>query len=196
MLPNAFSTLELGLGKTGLLDTLNETDFKGSTWFLPDNSAFSRLGPRINAFLFSSYGLKYLKPLLEYHVIPDRTLYSDAYYEPSSDSTELVGHSEGARRRGPPKGYFHIDLPTLLEDRSLDINIARYGRLIDIKINGFSSVKITDGIAKDGVVHVVSNVLIPPKKLSSGEFEEWNGEDELTEDNLMERLEPFVEYED
>ena len=49
-----------------------------------------------------------------------------------------------------------------------------------------------DGITKDGVLHVVSNVIIPPKKLGSGELSMYKGE-ELTIEDLKERLEPFVE---
>ena len=82
-------------------------------------------------------------------------------------------------------------MSTLLEDRSLSIDIARYGRIISIKINGFSSVTIEDGIAADGVIHVVSDVLIPPKNLG-GAQQQWEGE-ELTEEDLKERLMPFVD---
>jgi uncharacterized surface protein with fasciclin (FAS1) repeats len=42
-LPNVFSTLSLGLGKTGLLDTLASTAHEGGTFFAPTNSAFSKL---------------------------------------------------------------------------------------------------------------------------------------------------------
>ena len=69
--------------------------------------------------------------------------------------------------------------------------MGRYGRIISIKINGFSTVTIEDGIAKDGVIHVISNVLIPPKNVG-GAQSQWHGE-ELTEEDLMERLEPFVD---
>lgn len=82
-------------------------------------------------------------------------------------------------------------MPTLLEDRSLSIDVGRYGRFISIKINGFATVIIEDGIAADGVIQVVNNVLIPPKKIE-GAQQEWHGE-ELSEEDLKERLEPFVE---
>lgn len=49
---------------------------------------------------------------------------------------------------------------------------------------------VEDGIAKDGVIHVISNVLIPPKNLG-GVQEQWHGE-ELSEEDLMERLEPYI----
>lgn len=87
--------------------------------------------------------------------------------------------------------HVQVDLPTLLEDRSLSIDVARYGRFITIKINGFSRIAIADGVAKDGVVHVVGNVLIPPKKVG-GVMQQWEGE-ELSEEDLIERLDPLVE---
>jgi uncharacterized surface protein with fasciclin (FAS1) repeats len=180
LLPTEFSTLELGLGKTGLFDKINTTDHKGGTFFAPSNFAFQKLGPRINAFLFSKYGQKYLKALLEYHLVPDNTLYSDAYYSADSKSQE-----------GVPKGYFHVDLPTMLEDKSLSVDIARYGGFISIKINGFGRVSVQDGIAQDGVIQVVSDVLIPPKQVPGGPGAQWLGE-ELEVEDLMERLEPYV----
>ena len=67
--------------------------------FAPSNFAFQKLGPRINAFLFSSYGLKYLKALLKYHVVVNQTLYSDAYYKADDKDVEETGI---------PKGYFHV----------------------------------------------------------------------------------------
>ena len=70
------------------------------------------------------------------------------------------------------------------------MDIARFGGFISIKINGFSTVSIEDGIAKDGVIHVLSNVLIPPKQFF-GAAQLWRGE-ELTEEELMERLDPYV----
>ncbi|KAL1648139.1 hypothetical protein SLS58_002466 [Diplodia intermedia] len=177
LLPGEFSTLTLGLEKTGLFDILNSTDHAGGTFFAPSNWAFKKLGPRINAFLFSSYGEKYLKALLKYHIVPEQTLYSDAFYRPSKDDE----HS---------KGYFHVDLPTLLDDKPLSVDIGSHGPFTEIKINGFSRVAIQNGIAKDGVIQVVSSVLIPPKTAGMNDF--WEGE-HLSVDEFKARLEPFVE---
>lgn len=181
LLPGEFSTLTLGLEKTGLLDAINNTEHTGGTFFAPSNWAFKKLGPRINAFLFSSYGEKYLKALLKYHVVADQTLYSDAFYRPSKDDEERSN------------GYFHVDLPTLLDDKYLSVDIASHGPFTEIKINGFSRVSIKDGIAKDGVIHVVSSVLIPPKTAEAKGF--WTGE-AMSVDDLKERLAPFVEAEE
>lgn len=98
LLPGEFSTLELGLAKTGLIDKLNDTSTHfGGTLFAPSNFAFQLLGPRVNAFLFSSYGQKYLKALLLYHVVANHTLYSDAYYKADQVGQEDI-----------PKGIFHV----------------------------------------------------------------------------------------
>lgn len=73
----------------------------------------------------------------------------------------------------------------------MSIDVGRYGPIITIKINAFATVTISDGIAEDGVIHVIDNVLIPPKHLD-GQSQQWQGE-ELSEDDLKARLEPFVE---
>ncbi|CAD6585891.1 MAG: hypothetical protein ASARMPREDX12_003698 [Alectoria sarmentosa] len=183
-LPGEFSTLELGLTKTGLLPAIADTSSHiGGTVFAPSNFAFQKLGPRINGFLFSKYGQKYLKALLEYHVVVNQTLYSDAYYKFESVDNVM-------EKGGIPKGLFHIDLKTLLDDKSLSVDVARYGRYINIKINAFSTVTVEDGIASDGVIHVVGNVLIPPKAVDRV-MQHWDGE-EMTVEELKERLEPLM----
>lgn len=59
-----------------------------------------------------------------------------------------------------------------------------------MKINGFTRVATSDVIAKDGTMHLLNDVLIPPKKPGSIE-----GEDpqQLTVDQLMESLEYYVD---
>ena len=88
-----------------------------------------------------------------------------------------------------PKGRFHIDLPTLLDDKSLSIDIARWGGWINIKINGFNSVAVQDGIAKDGVIHVLSSVLIPPK--TPGGVQELD--EEMSVEEFKDRFDTYVE---
>jgi len=172
LLPGEFSTLELGLAKTGLFDKLNSTEYphEGGTLFAPSNFAFQKLGPRINAFLFSKYGEKYLKALLEYHMVVDQTLYSDAFYDAKKDKDD--GEAEDIESRPP---YYHYDLPTVLQGKYLAVDVARYGPFVTIRINGFSRVTIHDGVASDGVIQVVSDVLVPPKN-AAGERVDWMGE--------------------
>ncbi|KAH5640379.1 hypothetical protein HBI51_138360 [Parastagonospora nodorum] len=185
LLPGEFSTLELGLGKTGLFDKLNSTKYEheGGTLFAPSNFAFQKLGPTINAFLFSKYGEKYLRALLEYHMVVDQTLYTDAFYDgkKGGDDEDAAG--------GPP--YYHYDLETVLSGKYLAVDVARYGPFVTIRINGFSRVTVHDGVASDGVIQVVSDVLVPPKN-AAGEQVYWKGE-EMSVEELKERLQPFVD---
>ncbi|KKY14914.1 putative fasciclin domain family protein [Phaeomoniella chlamydospora] len=184
LLPSEFSTLDLALYKTGIGFHLNDTSaHTGGTIFAPSNGAFKKLGPKINAFLFSIYGEKYLKALLEYHLVANYTLYSDAFYKGEDVDDQAYGRI--------PKGQYHVDLPTALDGKSLSIDIGRFGRLIEIKINGYNRVAIADGIAADGVIHVVNSVLIPPKK--PGVFTEAN--EDLTVEEFKERLEQLHEGE-
>ena len=100
-LPGDFSTLSLALEKTGLGKVINDTDnHLGGTLFAPSNWAFKKLGPKINGFLFSKYGQKYLAALLKYHVVANQTLYSDAFYK-----------TEGSEANKPRKGgIFHVSI--------------------------------------------------------------------------------------
>jgi uncharacterized surface protein with fasciclin (FAS1) repeats len=159
------------------------------TFFAPPNGAFQKLGPRINAFLFSKYGQKYLKALLEYHVVANQTLYSNAYYGPSKSEARMSAEEEVGADTTP---YLHFDLPTLLGDKSLAVDVTRFGPFITIKINGFNKVVVADGVAKDGVLQAVNSVLIPPKTPGQGmAVQYWQGE-EMSVEEFKERLGPYV----
>lgn len=223
---------------------MNTTATEGLTFFAPSNIAFKKLGPKINAFLFSRFGEKYLKALLEYHVVANRTLYTDAFYDVKADSiltdgilemqmmqhgcqgprhhvtkgvagffsslfgrkkhdspSKVDNHTEEHKRpHGPPR-HIHFDLPTLLEDKPVSINIDRFGPITSIRVNGQSHVTVSDGVAKDGVIQVVSNVLIPPKKpqgqkKSKKHQEPWfEDEEEMSVEEFKARFEPLIENE-
>jgi len=104
-----------------------------------------------------------------------------------------------------PKGYYHYTLPTLLHDQVLEVDVGRYGGFISIKVNGFGRVSVQDGIAEDGVIQVVSDVLIPPKnKLQPPATQEKKGffgkvgrwfqaeKDEMSLEEFVQRMAPFV----
>jgi uncharacterized surface protein with fasciclin (FAS1) repeats len=180
LFPQKFSTLLLAGEKTGLSKELHDHHAKttGGTVFAPTNWAFQKLGPGANAFLFNTEkGLGYLKALLKYHIVVNETLYSDAYYGKDGKSNVNTGSSQ-----------YHVDLPTLLDEKSLSIDIARWGGFISYKINGFTRVSIQDGVANDGVIQVVDSVLIPPHQHHG----DHDGE-EIEVEELIERLEPFLE---
>ena len=61
-----------------------------------------------------------------------------------------------------------------------------------MNVNGFNRVAVQNVVAEDGVIHVMTSVIIPPKKLADlEELEYWDGE-EITVEELTERLDPFV----
>jgi len=182
-LPGEFSTFELAVRKTELWDKLNSTTNprSGGTLFVPSNFAFKKLGPKINAFLFSKFGTPYLKALLKYHMVKGQTLYTDAFF--GGDDSDDDSHVDGS-------GYLHYDLPTVL-GKPLAVDVIRRGPFVFIHINGFTRVTIHDGVASDGVIQVVSSVLIPPKK-SGAELVQWQGE-ELTVDDFKERFDQLTD---
>jgi uncharacterized surface protein with fasciclin (FAS1) repeats len=129
-----------------------------------------------------------LKALLKYHIVANETLYSNAYYGPANSEIRVKAEQDAGADAVP---YFHFDLPTLLDDKSLAVDVTRFGPFITIKINGFTRVVVSDGITKDGVIQVINNVLIPPRKSAGIELEYWSGEDMSVED-FKQRLGPFV----
>lgn len=111
-------------------------------------------------------------------------LYSDAFYQAEDEE------SSASRN-------FHVDLPTALEDRSLSIDIAKYFGIIEMKINSFTRVSVFDGVAENGVIQVISSVLVPPKKLGGmatrlPKWTFWSGEEDMDLEDFIERFEPFV----
>lgn len=196
LFPSKFSTLLLAAEKTGLHEHAKEhPDTTGLTVFAPTNRAFQKLGPAANAFLFNTEkGLHYLKALLLYHIVANETLYSDEYYGKPNSSSSSSGSSETEGR----DGHHHVDLPSLLGGKPLSIDIARFHRIIRIRVNGRTKVSVQDALARDGVVHVVDSVIIPPHRHRGGHAWWRGGEAEAGEievDELVERLRPFVGFE-
>lgn len=191
LFPGKFSTLLLAFDKTDFTSFIHGQVLNGSTIFAPDNRAFQKLGPAANAFLFNTEtGIKYLKAILKYHVVANETVYSDAYY--SSGEQE----DDGSKAQDDVgRGHFHLDLPTLLGDKRIALDVARWAGFIRLKINGYIPIAVQDGIAKNGVIHVPANVLIPPHKHHKG-GEESSVSGEISVEELKERLAGYVEGEE
>jgi len=174
--PGDFSVLQLALRKTGLADEIANGPFKGGTLFAPNNSAFRNLGEALNAFLFSQDGENYLQKLVKYHFVPNQTLYSNAFYKAldlsTSENLPPLNPAVTPAAKAPNhshrliKGSKNFELPTYLEEHSLSVNITRFGGIIAMQVNGFTPVTLQDGVANNGIVHVVSSVLVPPREAS------------------------------
>lgn len=77
-----FSTFRKGLIQTDVAVAVNDTSSHvGQTVFAPSNTAFKKLGSKVIKFLFSPYGKQYLKALLQYHVVANRTVFTDIYFQ-------------------------------------------------------------------------------------------------------------------
>jgi uncharacterized surface protein with fasciclin (FAS1) repeats len=185
LLPTRFSTLSLGLARTNLSSVIEATvsACKGGTFFAPSNTAFDLLGPRISTFLFSAQGEKYLRALLEYHVVRNQTLYSDVLYAENGHIEPLINPlpPSSLSPPSPPSDAFllalmtknanlpqlstYIELPTMLGNRTIAVDIKQRGSFSKLKVNGYQHIVMaTNGVARDGSIIVLDNVLIPSKK--------------------------------
>ncbi|RPB26577.1 FAS1 domain-containing protein, partial [Terfezia boudieri ATCC MYA-4762] len=208
LLPTEFSTTAGALYRTSLIDDLPSLFGHGLTVFAPSNRDWEKLGWRAGAFLFSDKGKDYLKAILKYHIVPSQSLYSDALDRQHDQDYKDIGKENGMDDpSGLPPGYTHLQLPTLLKDAELSVDITRYERFLSFRVNGYSRIIISDGVAKDGVVQVPNHVLIPPcRHHGSRKMEEegllqsqkkvWQAQEESTDvdvEDLKRILEPFVE---
>ncbi|KAL2755352.1 hypothetical protein ACRALDRAFT_1082379 [Sodiomyces alcalophilus JCM 7366] len=204
LVPSKFSTLLLAYEKTDFVSFIHHVKMRGSTVFAPSNDAFARLGPAANAFLFNSErGLKYLRALLKYQIVANQTLYSDAFYRAKPTDTQQFVAVGGADENGAEAEglrHYHVDLPSLLDEKNIAVDITRWGGLIDVKVNGYIRVGVQDGVARNGVIQVVNQVPFPHRAPSGGqvnaEEEEllWGGEVDV--EDLKARLAPLVELDD
>jgi hypothetical protein len=144
---------------------------------------------------------------LEYHVVANKTLYSTAYYDAAEKKAQdlfPMNKEHGCHGKPKDKGveektfphgrHVHLDLPTLLGDKSVAVDIVRRGPFIDIQVNAFVHVLVQDGLASDGVLQVVNNMLIPPRRpgLTGADAGYWQGE-ELDVEDLKARLGPMLD---
>ncbi|BFZ56992.1 hypothetical protein PYCC9005_004042 [Savitreella phatthalungensis] len=165
ILPSFFSTFVNAAWKTGLVSAINET--RKSTIFAPSNRGFAKLGPGINAWLFSKRGEQALTKLLKYHVVPNVLFYSDAVEEKSE--TFPGGN-------GPAT---HYEFDTLLEGKKISVDVKEFFRFKSFIFNG-RPIGLSDIPAKNGVLQKLDGVILPYKndlggrkvsELSIDEFE-------------------------
>ncbi|KAF8558418.1 FAS1 domain-containing protein [Imleria badia] len=151
------------VGLTGVIDRWqcskddgHNVSFLGATAttvFAPTSGAFERLPKKLRSYLFSPFGRKALKKLLEYHIVPNSVLYTDYFHNSTSSDVKefshcfkdaletqfevpvpalVDGHVEDpvlTRNTIPFTELvyeYNATLPTLLEDHYLRVHVARY----------------------------------------------------------------------
>ncbi|KAJ5798674.1 FAS1 domain-containing protein [Penicillium pulvis] len=154
---------------------LHDQSHRGGVLFIPTNRAFHRLPEEVQKFLFSDEGFNSLQALLLYHIVINRTLYSNRFYDIGSPPEQFVQTPEATPDHTIPtavtqaeslwrvlKGVRRFSLPTCLEDRPLLITVTRHGGLISMRVNKIANITAQDGLCGDGVCHIVDSVLFPP----------------------------------
>ncbi|KAJ5331574.1 hypothetical protein N7476_001357, partial [Penicillium atrosanguineum] len=157
LLPAHLSTFAHGLERTKLTTHFWKGNRVGGTTFAPTNAAFERLGPLATAFLLLPQGEQCLRSLLQYHIVLNQTLYSDALY------------SKG--------GVFEFG--------GIESSASVHGEWV-------CSGCWLDLLASDGVLHVLNEVLVPPRKIG-GKVKRDNGVDRIGVELLKQRLGGCVE---
>ncbi|KXH46735.1 hypothetical protein CNYM01_06413 [Colletotrichum nymphaeae SA-01] len=146
----------------------------GVTVFAPSNEAWNQLGEEAMDFLFSSrVGAKFLEALVRYHFVAE-VVYTDFFEGMEMDEEEMEKKTDGGRDLGEDAdgvGRVRRDVQTLLDGARITIEavISRSaGRTGDggrpvgvVRVNG-AAVSARDVPVRDGVVHILDEVLLPP----------------------------------
>lgn len=97
--PRIFGAVASGLQRIGLTnavewryvhkdDAWSKEGTGSTTFFVPSNLAFKKLPWKLELFLFSPFGEKVLKKLLQFHVVPGIVLHSDYLYNATSGESD------------------------------------------------------------------------------------------------------------
>ncbi|KAL1892998.1 hypothetical protein Sste5346_006678 [Sporothrix stenoceras] len=188
--PDHYSTLLLAMNVSNFTQYIHGlTNLNGSTVLAPNNAAFTLLGAELNAFLFNTpRGLKYLHALLRYQTVPNATVYSDAYYGTPAlaPPAPTVGAGGGLVER------LHYQLPTLLGDATVSVNITSVPGYSVMLVNNKVRVAVQDGVAKNGVIQEVDRVIFPPAP-AAVPGNPWADPPVKTVADVVARLGPYVD---
>ncbi|KAF8964070.1 FAS1 domain-containing protein [Flammula alnicola] len=191
--PRFFSILTSALQRSDLtgdvdLRFIHGKGLKGTslvTVFAPTNRAFVALPKKLQLFLFSPFGERVLKKLLQYHIVPAAVVHSnyihgnvvaetsnapqisDENYAPEHDHPIPPSHAE-------PILSVNVTLQTLFENRTLNAHIVqkkftfptfpghKHPYIIDTKVFvNHQLVKVPDIVSLNGAIHVVDRLLDP-----------------------------------
>ncbi|KAF5489866.1 Aurofusarin biosynthesis cluster protein S [Colletotrichum siamense] len=142
VLPERLGVFSRALKEAGVGEETGLEGRRGVTVFAPSDEAWDKIGDEVKSFLFGERGAGYLRALVRYHIIVGEILYTDV----------KVDHAEGT---GSWPGRYETLLGAGVSVRVHGVE----GRLV-MEVNG-KKVSVRDLPARDGVVHVLDEVLIP-----------------------------------
>ncbi|TFK25017.1 FAS1 domain-containing protein [Coprinopsis marcescibilis] len=191
-----FSTLTSAIQRTGLTDELDVRYVKdeghghlegstAATVFAPSNKAFSHLPRRLQIFLFSPFGTRVLRKLLEYHIVPGVVAHADVihnqtaetnpgdvrYQSPSCPTTD-TWNSVFDLPRPEPFRSVNATLKTRLVNHTVDWTAEKFKFTIPIPKHkkevyetkvfvNHQHVLVPDIVALNGAIHAIDHLLIP-----------------------------------
>ena len=183
--PTFFSTFFQALHETKVAAEFFPWRHGNSSWtiFLPTNIAFVKIPLGITAFLFSPRGHRILTKLVEYHISPNTTWYTDSLWKflhpphHPADKSEMEGFSEDwttdpeeetfPHKRHWRKEFYNTTLPTLIDNKNATLHIRefKFGPFVKIGINGRpAGIFVNDILAYDGVIQATDRIILPPRR--------------------------------
>ncbi|KAI0807075.1 FAS1 domain-containing protein [Fomes fomentarius] len=124
ILPEIYATFTSALQRVGLTDQLEWSDIHGPvsgspavTVFAPTNRAFARLPRRLRRFLFSPFGEKALKKLLQFHIVPEFVLHSNYLHNASKSDAEITEYDVDSSRLYENLDHTPYDIARMMEEQ-------------------------------------------------------------------------------
>ncbi|KAF5007924.1 hypothetical protein FDECE_5840 [Fusarium decemcellulare] len=198
------SRLRKGLESTKLAEGIYDTnEHVSQTIFAPTNAAFDRLGGKATKFLFSNGGRPYLRALLKYHVVANKTLFSDIYWP--HDGADLVDLSQIEAKDSHQFDLqtLHPDLKLPLQSRKVhdrwQLNVLADSGVSETGHHDLVPISVPDIVLMDGVIHLVDSILLPPglskqKEVSwLGRLASAIGHQDHSVEELVDLLEPYID---
>lgn len=208
--PTAFSTFFQAFHTTHVANLFWPLKNSSSSWtvFAPTNIAWLRIPIPVMAWLFSPRGSRILTKLVEYHISPNHTFYTDSIWKPPHHKHDADNEAyweeefpHHSCKRHWKKQHFNTTLPTLIGgNATLRIDEFKFGPFLKIAINGRpGAVRGSDILGYDGCIQAVDRIVLPPRRKHHGRHghhghevneldEEWlegfAEDDELTIENL------------
>jgi uncharacterized surface protein with fasciclin (FAS1) repeats len=149
----------------------NDSDDIYYTIFAPTNAAFAKVNDEILAYLQSPDGADKLHELLLYHIVPHH-VYPSVHLAAQSQSSSQSQDSDASSTMRPTP----MKLQTMLKGRDITAVVVGVNEEIEgsmrssttstIHLHGDNTAKVVvaDQLARNGILHMISKVLLPPHR--------------------------------